>query len=188
VGRHQNKSNLSIGMPRRTKKDEDPEDLQTFLNNFHKEIEGNSDEKVVNTILEAISAEAIDLDENGAEAGGSKPMEEAEADLDHAEEAEEEEEDDEDKYFIDDEGNCYIKTTPKKQKELQKKLKQAAAKPGQATRSVVSTATNKCELPFAIYVRAFVSLARLFVSHQFAASQIDTESDYFEASPRTQGN
>jgi len=80
-------------MPRRTKKDEDPEDLQTFLNNFHKEIEGNSDEKVVNTILEAISAEAIDLDENGAEAGGSKPMEEAEADLDHAEEAEEEEED-----------------------------------------------------------------------------------------------
>lgn len=130
-------------MPRRTKKDEDPEDLQTFLNNFHKEIEGNSDEKVVNTILEAISAEAIDLDENGAEAGGSKPMEEAEADLDHAEEAEEEEEDDEDKYFIDDEGNCYIKTTPKKQKELQKKLKQAAAKPGKATRSVVSTATNK---------------------------------------------
>lgn len=107
-------------MPRRTKKDEDPEDLQTFLNNFHKEIEGNSDEKVVNTILEAISAEAIDLDENGAEAGGSKPMEEAEADLDHAEEAEEEEEDDEDKYFIDDEGNCYIKTTPKKQKELQR--------------------------------------------------------------------
>lgn len=133
--------------------------------------------------MEAISAEAIDLDENGAEAGGSKPMEEAEADLDHAEEAEEEEEDDEDKYFIDDEGNCYIKTTPKKQKELQKKLKQAAAKPGKATRSVVSTATNKCELPFAIYVRAFVSLARLFLSHQFAASQIDTESDYFEASP-----
>jgi len=103
-------------------------------------------------------------------------------------EREEEEEDDEDKYFIDDEGNCYIKTTPKKQKELQKKLKQAAAKPGKATRSVVSTATNKCELPFAIYVRAFVSLARLFLSHQFAASQIDTESDYFEASPRTQGN
>ncbi|EDX09555.1 GD13065 [Drosophila simulans] len=130
-------------MPRRTKKDEDPEDLQTFLNNFHKEIEGNSDEKVVNTILEAISAEAIDLNENGEEAGGSKPMEEAEEEqLADAEEAEEEE-DDEDKYFIDDEGNCYIKTTPKKQKELQKKLKQAAAKPGKATRSVVSTATNK---------------------------------------------
>ncbi|KAI8041734.1 transcriptional repressor CTCFL [Drosophila gunungcola] len=114
-------------MPRRAKKDEDSEDLQSFLSNFHKEIDGSSDDKVVHTILKAIRAEDGEVDEEAgqyAEADKSKQEEQ------QAEEEEEEEDDDEDKYFIDDEGNCYIKTTPKKQKELQKKLKQAAAKPG----------------------------------------------------------
>ncbi|XP_016987896.1 transcriptional repressor CTCF [Drosophila rhopaloa] len=131
-------------MPRRGKKDEDSEDLQSFLSNFHKEIEGSSDDKVVHTILKAIRAEDGDLDEEeeqDAEAGKSKPEEEEEAEEDAEEE--DDDDDDEDKYFIDDEGNCYIKTTPKKQKELQKKLKQAAARPGRPTRSVVSKATNK---------------------------------------------
>ncbi|XP_017043325.1 transcriptional repressor CTCF [Drosophila ficusphila] len=129
-------------MPRRTKKKEDSEDLQSFLNNFHKEIDGSSDEKVVDTILKAIRAEDGDIDEEDEvvdEAAKSTP-EEQQADEDAEEE---EEDDDDDKYFIDDEGNCYVKATPKKQKELQKKLKQAAAKPVKATRSVVSKTTNK---------------------------------------------
>ncbi|XP_017063352.1 transcriptional repressor CTCF [Drosophila eugracilis] len=126
-------------MSKRTKKDEHSEDLQSFLNNFHKEIEDKSDDKVVHTILKAIRAEDGDLEENDDEEAAAEEEQHAEND---AEEAEEEEEDD-DKYFIDDEGNCYIKTTPKKQKELQKKLKQAAVKPGKVTRSVVGKASNK---------------------------------------------
>ncbi|XP_017009569.2 transcriptional repressor CTCF [Drosophila takahashii] len=120
-------------MPKRKAKAEDSEDLQSFLNNFHKETEGSGDDKVVHTILKAISAE--DEDE--------ELQEEEEAPGSEQEEEQEEDDDDDDKYFIDDEGNCYIKTTPKKQKELQKKLQKAAAKPGKATRSVVSKATNK---------------------------------------------
>ncbi|KRG05869.1 transcriptional repressor CTCF isoform X1 [Drosophila mojavensis] len=75
------------------------EDLQTYLRNFHKEIEdGNVDDKEV----KADDAELEQQDEN-------------------------QDDDDDDKYFIDDEGNCYIKTTPRKQEQLKKKLKQQAA-------------------------------------------------------------
>ncbi|KAH8333347.1 hypothetical protein KR067_006452 [Drosophila pandora] len=99
-------------MPRKARKVEEPEDLQSFLNSIPQEAEGGSDDKVMDKIMEAIEEEdavqnLIDVDE---------------------EDAEEEEEFDEDKYFIDDEGNCYIKTTPKIQKALQKKLKDAAEK------------------------------------------------------------
>nr|XP_016924808.2 transcriptional repressor CTCFL [Drosophila suzukii] len=132
-------------MPKRKAKNEDPEDLQSFLNDIHKETEGSSDDKVVDTILKAISAEDGDLDEHDDEeaAGSNQEEHQAEEEVAAEEEEEEEEDDDDDKYFIDDEGNCYIKTTPRKQKELQKKLKQAAVKPGRPVRSVVSKATNK---------------------------------------------
>lgn len=76
-------------------RDSDSEDVQTFLRNFHKEIENGSGE--------AKDAKASDDDEE------------------HEQDAEDD--DDDDKYFIDDEGNCYIKTTPKKQHQLKKKLK-----------------------------------------------------------------
>lgn len=81
-------------MPNR-KRDSDSEDLQSFLMNFHKEIE-----------------------DGGSEAKNAKDAN----DKDVGEE-EEDEEDDDDKYFIDDEGNCYIKTTPKKQHKIKNKLK-----------------------------------------------------------------
>ncbi|XP_017128523.1 transcriptional repressor CTCF [Drosophila elegans] len=124
-------------MPRRAKKDEDSEDLQSFLSNFHKEIDGSNDDKVVHTILRAISAENGEVDDE-EEAGQDAEADKSNQEEQQAErEEEEDDDDDEDKYFIDDEGNCYIKTTPKKQKELQQKLKQAAAKPGRPK------ATNK---------------------------------------------
>ncbi|XP_016955831.1 transcriptional repressor CTCF [Drosophila biarmipes] len=129
-------------MPKRKAKNEDSEDLQSFLNDIQKETEGSSDDKVVHTILKAISAEDGDLDEHDDEEAANSKQEEQQSEEDVAAE-EEEEDDDDDKYFIDDEGNCYIKTTPRKQKELQKKLKQTSAKPGKAVRSVVSKATNK---------------------------------------------
>ncbi|KAH8380508.1 hypothetical protein KR009_011150 [Drosophila setifemur] len=100
-------------MPRKARKAEESEDLQSFLSNFHKEIEGGSDDKVVHKIMEAIEEEDAD-----------HLKEEDDDDADEDEEGEF----DADKYFIDDEGNCYIKTTPKKQKELQRKMKEAAAK------------------------------------------------------------
>ncbi|XP_020817125.1 transcriptional repressor CTCF [Drosophila serrata] len=124
-------------MPRKAKKAEDPENLKSFFNNFHKEIGESSDDKVVNKIMKAIDAEDGDLTlEDDTDQEEEKPEE--------GEDEDEEEEFDEDKYFIDDEGNCYIKTTPKKQKELQKKLKEREAdKPGRNTRSATNKATNK---------------------------------------------
>lgn len=114
-------------MPRKARKVEEPEDLQSFLNSIPQEVEGGSDDKVMDKIMEAIEEEdavqnLIDVDE---------------------EDAEDEEEFDEDKYFIDDEGNCYIKTTPKIQKALQKKLKDAAAK--KAKLKQAGKSTNKSE-------------------------------------------
>lgn len=126
-------------MPRKAKKNQDGENLKTFFNNFHKEIGEGSDDKVVNRIMKAIDAEDGDLDyEDDSDQEAEQPSAEGEG----ADE-EDEEEFDEDKYFIDDEGNCYIKTTPKKQKELQKKLKEKTEKPGKNTRSATSKATNK---------------------------------------------
>lgn len=85
-------------MSKRTR-DSNSEDLQTYLRNFHKEIEdGNVDEKEV----------------------------EAEYNAEVEQQEENQDDDDDDKYFIDDEGNCYIKTTPRKQEQLKKKLKQQA--------------------------------------------------------------
>lgn len=78
-------------------RDSDSEDLQSFLRNFHKEIEDGS-----------------------GEAKDAKASEDADSNEEH-----EQDEEDDDKYFIDDEGNCYIKTTPKKQHQLKKKLKPA---------------------------------------------------------------
>ncbi|KAM8708888.1 hypothetical protein ACLKA7_015801 [Drosophila subpalustris] len=88
-------------MPNR-KSNSDSEDLQSFLNNFHKEIEDGS-----------------------SEAKNAKDKESVIGD--DAEKEEEDEEDDDDKYFIDDEGNCYIKTTPKKQHKFKSKLKPPVA-------------------------------------------------------------
>ncbi|KAH8270171.1 hypothetical protein KR018_005100 [Drosophila ironensis] len=106
-------------MPRKARKAAESEDLQSLLSNIQDEIEGASDDKVMDKLLEAIE------EEDHVKAPKNKVDEEEEED----EEAEaEEEEFDEDKYFIDDEGNCYIKTTPKVQKELEKKLKDAQAK------------------------------------------------------------
>ncbi|XP_017036103.1 transcriptional repressor CTCF [Drosophila kikkawai] len=125
-------------MPRKAKKAEDPDNLKSFFNNFHKEIGESSDDKVVNKIMKAIDAEEGDLtfeDDTDQEEDKAAVV---------VEDEDEEEEFDEDKYFIDDEGNCYIKTTPKKQKELQEKLKEREAeKPGKNTRSATSKATNK---------------------------------------------
>ncbi|EDW37728.1 GL21090 [Drosophila persimilis] len=116
------------------------EDLQSFLNNFHKEIEDGNDDKVVHKILKSIRAEdgvAEDDDDYIVEVSEE---EQAENDDDYNPS---EEEDDEDKYFIDDDGNCYVKTTPKKQKELQEKLKNSATKPDKTTRSGASKPSNK---------------------------------------------
>ncbi|XP_017956560.1 transcriptional repressor CTCF [Drosophila navojoa] len=77
----------------------DSGDLQTYLRNFHKEIEdGSVDDKEVK----------------------------ADDDTEVEQQEENQDDDDDDKYFIDDEGNCYIKTTPRKQEQLKKKLKQQA--------------------------------------------------------------
>jgi len=106
-------------MPNR-KRDSDSEDLQSFLMNFHKEIEdGNSEHK-------------------NAKEVNSKNVVEEEKD------EEDEEEDDDDKYFIDDEGNCYIKTTPKKKLKLTNKLKPpVASKPAAITvRSATRSSTT----------------------------------------------
>lgn len=86
----------------RRKRNSDSEDLQSFLNNFHKEIEDGSSE--AKNAKDKESVVGVD-----------------------AEKEEEDEEDDDDKYFIDDEGNCYIKTTPKKQHKFKSKLKPAVA-------------------------------------------------------------
>lgn len=115
-------------MPRKARKVEEPEDRQTFLNSIPQEVEGGSDDKVMDKILEAIEEEDA----------GQNLIEEVEED-----EAEEEEEFDEDKYFIDDEGNCYIKTTPKIQKALQKKLKEAADKKAKLKQAGKSTNKSK---------------------------------------------
>jgi len=177
-------------MPKRKAKNEDPEDLQSFLNDIHKETEGSSDDKVVDTILKAISAEDGDLDEHDdEEAAGSKQEEHQKEEEDAAEEDEEEEDDDDDddKYFIDDEGNCYIKTTPRKQKELQKKLKQAAVKPGRPVRSVVSKATNKCGYPLIYTSVNLITYLILLLSHQSASGQIATKSRHIEGTTSAQG-
>lgn len=79
-------------------RDSDSEDLQTFLRNFHKEIEDGS--------VDAKDAKALEDDDGDTD-----------------EERVQDDEDDDDKYFIDDEGNCYIKATPKKQNQLKRKLK-----------------------------------------------------------------
>ncbi|XP_034482656.1 transcriptional repressor CTCF isoform X2 [Drosophila innubila] len=114
-------------MPNR-KRDSDSEDLQSFLMNFHKEIEdGNSEAR------NAKDLNAKDVD-------------------DEEKEEENEEEDDDDKYFIDDEGNCYIKTTPKKKLKLTNKLKPpVVSKPAaitvrSATRSSTTNASKAINL------------------------------------------
>ncbi|XP_022208217.1 transcriptional repressor CTCF [Drosophila obscura] len=114
------------------------EDLQSFLNNFHKEIEDGSDDKVVHKILKSIRAEdGVDEgDEDYVEVSEEEQSGE-DADYDPGEE-----EDDADKYFIDDDGNCYIKTT-KKQKELLEKLKSSAKKPSKTTRPSAGKASSK---------------------------------------------
>ncbi|EDW69222.1 transcriptional repressor CTCF [Drosophila virilis] len=90
-------------MSKRTR-DSDSEDLQSFLINFHKEIEeGSVDAKDAKTNGEALDDDAEETEEQ------------------------EDQDDDDDKYFIDDEGNCYIKTTPRKQQQLKKKLKPQAS-------------------------------------------------------------
>ncbi|KAH8239090.1 hypothetical protein KR032_000508 [Drosophila birchii] len=126
-------------MPRKAKKAEDTPSIKAFFNNFHKEIGESSDDKVANKIMKAIDTEECDLTlEDDTDPKEKKPQ------VADAEVEDEDEEFDEDKYFIDDEGNCYIKTTPKKQKELQKKLKdREAEKPGINTRSATNKATNK---------------------------------------------
>lgn len=77
----------------------DSENLQSYLMNFHKEI-----------------------DDGNAEAKSAKENESVMY-VDEVKGEEDDEEDDDDKYFIDDEGNCYIKTTPKKPLKLKNKLK-----------------------------------------------------------------
>ncbi|ALC43721.1 CTCF [Drosophila busckii] len=103
------------------RRDSDAEDLQSFLINFHKEIE-----------------------DSGVSAGAAEPTgANAEA---HTEPAEEQEDDD-DEYFIDDEGNCYVKAPPKKVQQLKKKLKPInASSPAPASiaiRNANSTTSSK---------------------------------------------
>ncbi|KAH8317019.1 hypothetical protein KR074_011036 [Drosophila pseudoananassae] len=115
-------------MPRKARKVAEPEDLQSFLNSIPQEIEGASNDKVMDKIMEVIDVE--DAVHN--------LIEEVEEEAVEEEDEEEEEEFDEDKYFIDDEGNCYIKTTPKIQKAVQKKLKEAADKKAKLKRAAKS--------------------------------------------------
>ncbi|XP_030372249.1 transcriptional repressor CTCFL [Scaptodrosophila lebanonensis] len=89
------------------------EDLQSFINNLHKEVEDGTvititpenvgEDKVVRKILLA--------SRSGADVGEE---EEVDASTDAIDEVED------DIYYVDDEGNCYIKTTPQTQ-ELKKK-------------------------------------------------------------------
>ncbi|XP_062129729.1 transcriptional repressor CTCF isoform X2 [Drosophila sulfurigaster albostrigata] len=114
-------------MPNRSR-DSDSEDLQSFLMNFHKEIEDNAAKE---------NASVVASNANG---GGD-----------------DEEEEDADKYFIDDEGNCYIKTKPKKQ--LKSKTKEKAP--------VAST-------PAAITVRASGSSTSKAINLRPANSKVDS--------------
>ncbi|XP_023173217.1 transcriptional repressor CTCF isoform X2 [Drosophila hydei] len=92
-------------MSKRTR-DSESEDLQSYLRNFHKEIEDGSIED------KEVKADDVAMDD----------------DAEGEEQEENQDDDDDDKYFIDDEGNCYIKTTPRKQEQLKKKLKQQTSK------------------------------------------------------------
>ncbi|KAH8370657.1 hypothetical protein KR093_004539 [Drosophila rubida] len=104
-------------MPNRSR-DSDSEDLQSFLINFHKEIEDNAAKE---------HGSVVERNANETHAGGT-----------------DEEGEDADKYFIDDEGNCYIKTTPKKQLKLKSKQKApVTSTPGPITVRASGASTSK---------------------------------------------